>query len=188
MSDNTTILGKEVIIGGAEHLRDEDLIERLCEGRMFVGDSVNKGTLETQCVATEEADTAFLGIVLGHSIRQTDTETVGVAGVKRDDGNDIGLLVAGKMVRILKPTGGRIRVRCMIGGFDGGATVATGSPVYSNSVGSTIAAAQATQLGDFYADPAQEGANSHIVGRLALPSVLATTATNNVNTVSEMWY
>lgn len=185
MADNTTILGKYPIVGGAEHIRDSDYIERLCEGRMFVGDSVTKGTAETQCRATEEADTSFLGIVVGHAIRQSDTEIPGVAGTKRD--TDTNILVVGKMVRILKPMGLRVRVACMISGYDTGSTVPGGSPVYMNSVGSTITQAEATQLGDFYADPAQVGATL-VVGRLALPAVLADTTTHNVNVAGEMWY
>ncbi len=184
MTDLTTILGQEVIIGGAR-VRDSDIVERLVEGRMFVGDSVNKGTAETQCRATEEADTEFLGIVLGHSVRQTDTETPGTAGAVRTGATPV--LVVGKSVKILKPSKGRFLVRCMISGYDSGSTVPGGSPVYPNSVGATMTQNDATQLGDFYADPAQEG-DSNPVGRLSKPAILGDTTSNHVNTSSEMWY
>ena len=46
MTDNTTILGKSIFAGATEHLRDSNFEEYLCEGVIFVGDSLTKGTLE----------------------------------------------------------------------------------------------------------------------------------------------
>lgn len=173
MTNNNDNLEKEVVIGGSEHLRDSDIEESLVEGVIQVGDALAKGTAETQVVATPENTINFKGIALGHSIRQSDTETLATA------------LTAGKTVRYLKPTGGRVKVRAMAQGFDSGATVASGAPVYFNSTGSTIT--QTAILGDFFIDPACTD-NAAIVGRLSKPAIAADTTSNNENVEIEMWY
>ena len=189
MADNLDILGKEVIIGGSEHIRDSDIEEALAEGDIFVGDALNKGTAETQVVAGIEAATNFKGIALGHSIRQSDLETVGTAGDRTDAialGTGAGgLLVAGKYIKYLKPMGGRVKVRVMISGYDTGATIPSGSPVYYASTGSTIT--QTGMKGQFFCDPAQEG-DAVEVGRLSKAVVCADTTTNLENAEAEMWY
>ncbi|KKL28457.1 hypothetical protein LCGC14_2374920, partial [marine sediment metagenome] len=127
MADNLTILGKGVIIGGSEHLRDSDFEEYLVEGEMFVGDSVMKGTAETQIKSHDGAEATFKGIVIGHSIRQSDLETFG-SGDRTDavallSGGAGGLLTVGKTAVVLKPTGGRAKVRAMAYGYTTGATI-----------------------------------------------------------------
>ena len=108
MADNTTNLNKRVIIGGAEHLRDSDFAEALCEGVIYVGDLLEKGTAETQVVAHTETGINFKGIAINEVIRPGDTSTVST------------VITAGKMLRYLKPTGGRTRVRAMAMGFTTG--------------------------------------------------------------------
>lgn len=192
MADNTTILGKSIIVGGSEHIRDSDIEEKLCEGVMFVGDSLAKGTAETQVIAHPGADQEFKGICLGHSIRQSDLETFGVPGDDRDDAvADLiesagGLLSPGKMIKYLKPTGGRVKVRVMFHGYTTGATIESGAPVYFKSTGSTIGSTLSAD-GNFFVDPACTD-DATIIGRLAAPVVAPDATTNDVNVEGEMWY
>jgi len=193
MADNLTILGKEVIIGGSEHLRDSDIEERLCEGEMFIGDSLQKGTAETQVVAhpgTSGANAGFKGICLGHSIRQSPLEDFGsgdrtdaVALLIKTGG---GLLTPGKMIKYLKRSGGRYKVRIMVHGQSGSLTVPSGSPVFHYSTGSTIGSTL-SGLGNFFVDDActDDGA---IVGYLSKECVIPDATTNDVNIEAEMWY
>lgn len=192
MADNTTILGKEVIIGGSEHLRDSDFEEYLIEGEMFAGDSLLKGTAETQVKGHDGSDATFKGIAIGHSIRQSDVETFGVDGDDRTDAvADLkesagGLLSPGEVVKVLKPTGGRVKVRAMAYGYTTGATIPSGSPVYTNLAGSTIGSG-ANVLGQFFIDPACTD-DAVIVGKLSKPAVAPDATTNDVNVEIEMWY
>lgn len=192
MADNTTILGRYPIIGGSEHIRDSDIEERLCEGVMFVGDSLAKGTAETQVIAHPGADQEFKGICLGHSIRQSDLETNGVAGDDRDDAvADLiesagGLLSPGKMIKYLKPTGGRVKMRVMFHGYTTGATIESGAPVYFKSTGSTIGSTLSAD-GNFFIDPACTD-DATIIARTAKAIVAPDATTNDVNVEGEMWY
>ena len=174
MADNTTNLEKEVVIGGSEHIRDSDIEEALVEGAMYVGDLVAKGTAETQIIAGTETGINFKGICLGQSIRQLDTDTLATA------------LTAAKMARYLKPTGGRVKVRCMAMGYTTGATIPSGAPVFANGTGSTIGAND-SQKGDAYIDPACTD-NAMIIGRLSKPAVAPDCTTNSENVEIEMWY
>lgn len=173
MADNTTVLGKSVIIGGSEHLRDSDFEESLVEGTMNVGDSLKKGSAETQVVIGTETGTNFKGIVIAQSIRQSDTDTHSTT------------LTAGLSVKYLKPTGFRTKVRVMCYGFDSGGTIPSGANVFYNSTGSTTA--QTNSAGDFFADTACSD-DSAIIGRLSKEAVLGDAGTNDVNTEIEMWY
>ncbi len=192
MADNTTILGKFPVIGGSEHIRDSDMEEALIEGEMFVGDSLLKGTAETQVKGHDGSDPTFKGIVLGHSIRQSDLETYGADGGDRTDavallkGTGGGLLTPAKTVKYLKPSGGRYKVRAMAYGYTTGATIPSGSPVYTNLAGSTIGST-ASVLGQFFIDPACTD-DATIVGRLSKPAVAPDATTNDVNVEIEMWY
>jgi hypothetical protein len=192
MADNLTILGKEVVIGGSEHIRDSDIEERLIEGEMFVGDSLSKGTAETQIKAHAGGDQEFKGICLGHSIRQSDVETLGDPGDDRTDavallkGTAGGLLTPGVMGKYLKPTGGRVKVRFMAHGFTTGATIESGAPVYFKSTGSTIGSTL-SGLGNFFIDPACTD-DATIIGRLSKAIVAPDATTNDVNVESEMWF
>ncbi|KKK63917.1 hypothetical protein LCGC14_2989460 [marine sediment metagenome] len=192
MADNTTILGKSIFAGGTEHLRDSDFEEYLIEGEMFVGDSLLKGTAETQVIGHDGSDPTFKGIAVAHSIRQSDLETYGADGDDRTDavallkGTGGGLLTPGKTVKVLKPTGGRTKVRAMAYGYTGGATIPSGSPVYSNLAGSTIGSS-ASVLGQFFIDPACTD-DATIVGRLSKAAVAPDATTNDVNVEIEMWY
>lgn len=190
MADNLTILGKEVVIGGSEHIRDSDIEERLIEGEMFVGDSLSKGTAETQIKAHTGGDVEFKGICLGHSIRQSDLETLG-SGDRTDavallKGTAGGLLTPGVMARYLKPTGGRVKVRFMAHGYTTGATIESGAPVYFKSTGSTIGSTL-SGLGNFFIDPACTD-DATIIGRLSKAIVAPDATTNDVNVEAEMWF
>ena len=192
MADNLTILGKWPVIGGSEHIRDSDMEESLCEGEMFVGDSMTKGTAETQVEAHGGGDTEFKGICLGHSIRQNDLETFGADGGDRTDAVALlvntggGLLTPGKTVKYLKPSGGRYKVRVMIHGYTTGATIESGAPVYFKSTGSTIGSTL-SGLGNFFVDPACTD-DATIIGRTAKATVAPDATTNDVNVETEMWY
>ena len=175
MADNTTNLNKRVIIGGSEHLRDSDFAEALCEGVIYVGDALAKGTAETQVVAATETGLNFKGIAINEVIRPGDTATEST------------VITPGKMLRYLKPTGGRARVRAMAMGYTTGATIPSGNNVYYNGIGSTIGAND-SQLGDFYVDPAQVGDNSSKIGVLSAPVVAPDATTNSENAEMEMWY
>ncbi len=192
MADNLKILGKPVIIGGSEHIRDSDIEERLCEGEMFVADSLTKGTGETQVVSHPGGDNEFKGICLGHSIRQSDIETDGVAGDDRTDAvADLinsagGLLTPGKMIKYLKPTGKRVKVRMMVHGKTTAVTVESGAPVYYKETGSTIGSTL-SGLGNFFVDPACTD-DATIIGRLSKAVTIPDATTNDVNIEAEMWY
>jgi hypothetical protein len=192
MADNLTILGKYPVIGGSEHIRDSDKEERIIEGEMFVGDSLSKGTAETQALAHQGGDQEFLGIALKHSIRQTDLETYGADGGDRTDAVALlinsggGLLSPTKVVQYLKPTGGRVKIRVMAHGYTTGATIESGAPVYFKSTGSTIGSSL-SGLGNFFIDPACSD-DATIIGRLAKAAVAPDATTNDVNVEIEMWY
>lgn len=192
MADNLTILGKSVIIGGSEHLRDSDFEERLIEGEMFVGDSLAKGTAETQIQSHPGGDQEFKGIMIGHSIRQSDLETFGADGGDRTDAVALlintagGLLTPGVMGQYLKPTGGRAKVRVMAHGYTTGATIESGAPVYYKSTGSTIGSTL-SGLGNFFVDPACTD-DATIIGRTSKATVAPDATTNDVNVETEMWY
>ena len=192
MADNLTILGKAVVVGGAEHLRDSDFEESLCEGEMFVGDSLSKGTAETQVKAHTGGDVEFKGICVGHTIRQSDLETYGAEGGDRTDAVALliesagGLLSPGKTVKYLKPTGGRVKVRFMAHGYTTGATIESGAPVYFKSTGSTIGSTL-SGLGNFFIDPACTD-DATIIGRTSKAIVAPDATTNDVNVEGEMWY
>ncbi len=192
MADNLTILGKSIFAGATEHLRDSDFEELLIEGEMFVGDSLTKGTAETQVVSHPGGDNEFKGIAVGHSIRQSDLETYGVSGDDRTDAvADLvesagGLLSPGKTVKYLKPTGGRTKVRVMIHGYNTGATIESGAPVYFKETGSTIGSSL-SGLGNFFADPACSD-DATIIGRLSKATVIPDATSNDVNVETEMWY
>lgn len=159
---------------------------------MFVGDSLEQGSAETQVKAHEGGDQEFKGIVLGHSIRQTDIETDGVDGDDRTDAvADLinsagGLLTPGKMVKYLKPTGGRVKVRVMFHGKSTLLTVESGAPVYFKSTGSVIGSIL-SGLGNFFCDPACTD-DATIIGRLSKATTIPNSETNDVNVESEMWY
>ena len=189
MADNLTILGKELIVAGSEHIRDSDYEESLCEGEMFVGDSLSKGTAETQVKAHTGGDVEFKGLCAGHLIRQSDTETLGSGD--RTDAVTLGsatggLLVPGKTVKFLKPTGGRVRVRFMAHGYTTGATIESGAPVYFKSTGSTIGSTL-SGLGNLFIDPACTD-DATIIGRTAKAIAAPDATTNDVNVEGEMWY
>lgn len=174
MADNTTILGKSVIIGGSEHIRDSDYEEAIVEGVIYVGDLLAKGTSEKQVIAATETGINFKGIAIEQMIRASDVATHST------------VLTEGKRVKYLKPTGGKVKVRCMAMGFSTGGTVPSGEPVRFNGTGTTIAAND-SQLGDAYVDPACTD-DAAIIGRLAKPVTVASVATNSENAEMEMWY
>lgn len=174
MANNTGILGKKVIIGGTEHLRDSDFGEALAEGVVYVGDCLNKGTADTQVVAGVELATNHVGIAINEVVRPGDTSTVST------------VITDGKLLRFLKPTGGRILVRAMAMGYDGGGTLPKGSPVYYSGVGTTIATND-NQLGDFYVDPLVTVLEA-VIGTLNKSVTVLTSATNSENEEIEMWY
>lgn len=175
MADDVSTLSKTVIIGGSEHIRDSDIIETLVEGVVSIGDSIVKGTAETQGKACPEGQTTgFKGICLKQSIRQLDT----------DDESTV--LTVAKMMQVLKPTGGRVKVRAMAANYTTGATIPSGAPVYFNSTGSTIGAGTVA-VGDFYVDPACSD-DSAIVGHLAKAVVIPDGTTDFINSEIEFWY
>ncbi len=137
-------------------------------------------------------DNEFKGICLGHSIRQSDIETDGVAGDDRTDAvADLinsagGLLTPGKMIKYLKPSGGRYKVRVMFHGKTTAVTVESGAPVYFKETGSTIGSTL-SGLGNFFCDPACTD-DATIIGRLAKATTIPDATTNDVNVESEMWY
>lgn len=174
MGDDISVLGKSVIIGGSEHIRDSDYEEALVEGTVYIGDSLAKGTNDNQVVGTPETSQSFRGIAIGHSIRQSDTEALSTA------------LTVGKYVKYLKPTGGRVKVRVMVVNYTSGATIPAGSAVFSDSTGSTIGASTVA-VGDFYIDPLC-GATAPIVGRTCSEIIIADGTTDLINQEMEMWY
>lgn len=176
MANLTTNLEKSVIIGGSEHIRDSDYEEAIAQGVINVGDGLNKGSAETQVVASIELAVNFKGIAIEMMIRASDTSTHAT------------VLTDTERIKILKPMGGRVKVRVMAMGFDSGATVPSGSPVYYNGLGSAIAAND-TQLGDFYIDPAQDdGDNASQIGRLAKAAAAPDCSSDSSNVEIEMWY
>ncbi len=174
MTDNTSILGKRVIIGGTEHLRDSDYGEAIVEGVMYVGDLLNKGTADTQAVSGVELAANFLGIAINQVVRQSDTSTVST------------VLTIGKIVRFLKPTGGRTLVRAKGMGYDTGATIPKGSPVYSSGVGTTITQNDG-QLGKAYIDPAITVLET-VIGTLNASVAAPDSSSNSEDVEIEMWY
>ena len=174
MADNITQLAKEVVIGGAEHIRDSDIIETLVEGNMYIGYNVIKGTLESQGQAAAEAGGGFYGICIGQSIRQLDTDTHAT------------ILTAAKMMKVLKPMGGRVLVRVMVVNYTTGATIKKGSPVYYNGTGSTIGATTASE-GNFFVDPACSE-DGDVIGRLAKDIIIGDGTTDLINYEVDMWY
>ena len=179
MADNTTNLEKAVVIGGSEHLRDSDYEEALVEGLVYVGDALVKGTAETQVAALASGavqSVLFKGIAIQEQIRSSDLATYAT------------VLTAGKTVKYLKPTGGRVKVRAMAMGYTTGAVIPTGSPVLLNAFGSTIGSSgDATQIGDFYIDPACTD-DQIIIGRTSKPVTAPDATTNSVNVEIEFWY
>lgn len=192
MADNTTILGKSIFVGATEHLRDSNFEEYLCEGVIFVGDSLTKGSAETQVIAHPGGDQEFKGIAVGHSIRQSDLETFGVPGDDRDDAiADLiesagGLLSPGQMIKVFIGSGKQTKIRTMFHGFTTGVTLESGAPVYYKSTGSTIGSTLSAD-GNLFGDPACTD-DATIVGRTAGAIVLPDATTNDVNVEGEWWF
>ena len=174
MADNTDNLGKRVIIGGTEHLRDSDYGEALAEGVVYVGDALNKGTADTQVVAGVETGANFIGIAINEVIRPSDTSTEST------------VITDGKMLRYLKPTAFKTLVRVMVCGYDSGATEPKGAPIYYNGVGTTITQND-SQLGDFYVDPAITTLET-VIGRSNESFTSPDSSSNTENIEIEMWY
>ncbi len=191
MADNTTILGKSIFAGATEHLRDSNFEEYLCEGVIFVGDSLTKGTLETQVIAHPGGDNEFKGLAVGHSIRQSDLETYGVPGDDRDDAiADLiesagGLLSPGKMIKVFIGSGKQTKIRSMFHGKSSAATIESGNPVYYKETGSTIGSSLSAD-GNLFCDPACTD-DATIIGRTAEAIVLPDATTNDVNVEGEWW-
>ncbi|MEE9410830.1 MAG: hypothetical protein V3V41_07880 [Candidatus Heimdallarchaeota archaeon] len=161
----------DVIIGGSQHLRDHHFGEAIVEGVISAGDALSRGTAATQAIARVGTESDFLGFALGHSIRQSDTETPAT------------VLTVGKTLKYLKPTAKGVQLQSMFGGFTTGETVVKGDPVFYNNVGLTIGAGVA--IGDIFAGAGLTDDWSKI-GHL-LEDVVIPDATTNSENVPGQW-
>lgn len=162
---NKTTSYLEPLIGRSELLRTSDLEEGVVEGTVYPGDAVIGGTAQTQITPNSGTATNFKGLVNGHSIRQSNTETKADA------------LTAAKKAIYQKPSGGKTRRLVTISGVDGGASAKRGDPVFYMKTGLTITNVRA---GDLFcgAVTAEHSKIGTLAEDLTLPD--STSETNNV--------
>ena len=121
-----------IIIGGAEQLQDSDFeIVQLSVGgnTAKVGDAVTYASETAPAVDLLASGEKIAGIIVAPVLRPSDSWDV-------DDA-----LVDGTWVKILKPTGGRVKILARISGDSGGTALAAGVGISTINTGLTIGAA-----------------------------------------------